>query len=289
MSFFQNPFPSEFRGSLVLSDRQYNLTFIAPGHAGRGDENVFSNASGPFNFTVNDGEGNPTSILNIHFAYSDNDYQHWSKISVNVATVGNASATTLNEVVTALNQENTFKSLFLASVTADGGRVLIKSKKPVTRMKFYISNGQADTLLRFNALAGVAELPTYFSRHTIANRFNFSDSTGQLVQLNPISLVDENVINTAKDKNGKFLGLSHADVKPDWKLLSGRSGLFQITIIGTGLSSSATNRLIYPAGAKAGDLSLRIITELDGGGQELRRFEIPYTLTQQDLFEPPTI
>jgi hypothetical protein len=65
-------------------------------------------------------------------------------------------------------------------------RVVIKSRKPKHAFKFYVANTGAETKLKFNKYAGVADLPTYMDRHTIANRFNGTaerPSEGCLVRL----------------------------------------------------------------------------------------------------------
>ena len=38
-------------------------------------------------------------------------------------------------------------------------------------------------MLKFNKYAGVADLPLFFERHTITNRFNYDDSQGNLIRL----------------------------------------------------------------------------------------------------------
>jgi len=99
------------------------------------------------------------------------------------------------EIVTILNSNAIFAELFVAqlysyvpqpTVAANNFKqVLItkNSKRPKQDVRVYISNGGAESKMGFNVKAPVVQLPLYMARHTIANRFNFPDSTSQLVQL----------------------------------------------------------------------------------------------------------
>jgi hypothetical protein len=191
-----------------------------------------------------------------------------------------------------LNADTLFSERFVAELssynTGTPLRVSIKQRKPSTEFKFYVINGQAEESLCFNARAGVAEIPTYFSRHSLANRFTFEDSVGMLIELDIANNVDEGVINTAVDHRGTSLGFSSSSVSQDWQLLEGRSGLFQFTKgPSITLASSTTSTIIYHAGAKAGDLAKKIVVQKDAGGLVVAEFEIPYTLESGDLITPP--
>ena len=166
---------------------------------------------------------------------------------------------------------------------------MIKQKKAATEFSFYIINGRAESVLGFNARAGVAEAPTYFARHTLANRFTYADSQGMLIQLNPLSsVVDANLVTNAVDARGITRGYSATTVQTDWQLLAGRSGLFTFT---KGPSSSAVNSteivITYPAGARAGDFGMKTVTRKDSGGTVITVTQEPYTLTSGDLVTPP--
>jgi hypothetical protein len=292
MPFFQNPFYEDFRGSLLLGDRQHIPGFEVKGNAGRGQELVVSWKDGPYNLTGNDADGNAKNILKISFALHNT--KNWATISVNVSTgAGNASAVRPEEVVAALNADAVFKERFLASYTSYNDsktpRIQIKSRKPVTELKFYIVNGQAETVLGFNVRAGVAELPTYFRRHSLANRFKYTDSQGLLVELDPANnIVDADIINNAVDAYGRSLDYNSSIVRADWELLHGKSGLFQFTKgPGTGAVSTTETIIIYHAGAKEGDLAKKIVTQKNAGGTIVAQFEMPHTLTSGDMITPP--
>lgn len=184
MAFFQNVFPREFIGNWVLGDRQASLSFSCPANIGRGDEIVQTygtSIGGTFNLAGNDVEGNALSRLWIHYSLSFNDdFKNWQQLTISIAGVVLA-ATTLDEIVALLSANATFAQLFTASVANNG--IVIRQTLPVSGFRFYIDNRAAETVMRFNARAGVAELPFYFDRHTIEKRFAFADSANHLIAL----------------------------------------------------------------------------------------------------------
>lgn len=183
--FFLNPFSEEFRGNLVLADRALSLTFVCPPNAGRGQEMVLSWADGPYDLTGNDDDGVDKSNLTIYYAY-DPEFKAYSSLSIDVeAGSVSSSAVTVREIVTALNADTTFAELFEAALNS-GNRIYIRQKRDSTRFRFYISLNGAETAIKFNGRAGVAELPTYFDRHIIANRYTYDDSVGMLLPLNHV-------------------------------------------------------------------------------------------------------
>lgn len=99
----------------------------------------------------------------------------------------NTAAVKASEIVAVLNADATFSSFWTASVYkgSKGNQVMIRQKKQPSHFKFYVVNGYAEEVFKFNALAGVAELPEYFSRHTVGNYVNFPDCTGSLILLTP--------------------------------------------------------------------------------------------------------
>jgi hypothetical protein len=77
-------------------------------------------------------------------------------------------------------------------------------------------------------------------------------------------------------------------VQEDWELLQGKSGLFQFTSgPGAGPVTSTTTQIIYPAGAKEGDLAKKIVTQKNGSAVVVAEYEMPYTLQASDLITPP--
>ena len=287
MSFFQNPFSEDFRGNWVLGDRQQSLTFNCPANSGRGDTVVTSWANGPFNLSGNDADGNSKSVLVIKLCILP--FRGWSTISV---TVGSGSATTVDAIVTALNSNATFAGYFTASKNVTSGRLEIMSLKPATTMKFYVVNGRAEEVLKFNARAGIAELPTYFARHTMASVYDFDDSANMLIELSPnagggSSVVDDALINNAVNAHGESLGYSASTVKEDYELLAGRSGLFKFQKIKLDGSSRITEIIEYHAGASVGMLAKKTTyTYTDANTNPDEIFEVPYTLESGDLISP---
>lgn len=180
--FFQNLFTQEFVGILPLSDRQYNLTFRCPGNAGRGDENFVNWKNGPYNLSGNDDDGNDKSVLTIYYAY-DPDLLNYSALSVTVDTgAASASAVTSLEIVNNLNANATFANHFEASLVGKPQKIFIRYKKSASNFRAYVSNFGAETVLGFNARAGVTQIPNFFEKDTIANRMN-ADSAGLLIPL----------------------------------------------------------------------------------------------------------
>ena len=284
MSFFQNPFTQDFIAPWLLSDRQYNPDFKCPRNAGRGDEMVVSFGEAPFNLSGNDGDGNSKAVLTISFAL--NDTKNWADLAVTI-TGSSLSAITLQEVVTSLQANAVFDDYFTARVRTDN-KIEIKQNKPVTSMKFFIKNGRAESVLLFNKLAGVSEMPTFFQRHTIANRFTYTDSQNALILLNASgSVVDANVIDNAVDNKGVSLGFSHSTVQADWQLIKGKSGIFNFQKITVDGSNRITQIIEYSAGSVAGDLARKVNYTYSGANTNPSQItEIPYTLTSGDLVTP---
>lgn len=311
MSWFQNPFFEDYRGNWVLGDRQHAPTFICPRNAGRGEELVVSwNLPAPlYDFSINDADGNARGTLQIRTAFNTNVRQ-WATMNVTgAAATLLAAATTSDEVVTALNSDVNFATMFTALIQSNTGnnaipvgerRVMIRSNFAPTRMKFYIVNGRAEEVLRFNGRAGVAELPTYFSRHEVDQWNNFDDSTGMMVPLNTVAnIVDLNVVNNAVDFRGVALNFNGAAIQADYELLAGRSGIFNfqsITLINTdgmmtGNPIERISQIIeYPAGAGVGDFGRRIryvyTGNADNNLQPIQTTEEPYVLVVGDLVTP---
>lgn len=285
--YFQNPFATEFLGNWGLGDRQHSPTFKCPPNAGRGETVVYNHVDGPFNLSGNDPDGNATATLTIIFAHSVDLFKNWAALTINVQ--GSSPATTRTaEIVAALNADTTFASYFTAA--SQNGRVIIRQSFDSTRFRFYIQNGTAEYILRFNAKAGVAELPTYFMRHTVGDyRFTFDDAMNALVYLDPDNYdVDVDIIETAVDLRGEALNFDASVIQTDYELLHGRSGIFtfkKITVDGT---DRITEIIEYPAGSVEGDLAKKtqyVYTDDNTNPDQIT--EIPYTLEAGDLVTPP--
>lgn len=298
MTFFQNPFLKEFRGTLVLADRHYAPTFNVPPNAGRGDEQVTVWNQPPYDLSGNDSDSNSADTLVIRYALRNES--NWATLSIDItASAASASAVTPQEIATALNANTTFASFFQAIVASDrfgntSGpgkfRLSIKQKRPITEFRFYIVNGRAEEVLGFNKRAGVSEIPSYFARHTVDNAIarTYADSQGVLVQLDSTSSVDSALINNAVNAQGISLGFDSSAEKEDWQLLQGSSGLFQFTSGPTDATADSSSEVIaYPAGAKVGDLAKKTITIVDSTAGTQNVFEIPHVLQSGDLITPP--
>lgn len=274
MPFFQNPFNQEFRGSMPFGDRQYSLTFSVPANKNQSQTMISYNAE-PYNFST-------YNTLTINFAI-DVDYKNYASISVNVAG-STASATKASEVVTALNANAGFSAWFIASLAdptgqvVTGNQVLIRPLKQQIRV--YITNAGAEQKLRFNAKAGVAELPSYYARDTVANRFAFPDGNACLIQLNEgDATVDQPIITAA--------GFDYSAMQADWQLLGGRVGLFNFQKMTVDGSNRITQIIEYAAGSTAGMLGRKITYAYSGSNTSPSQVaEVPYVLTSGDLITP---
>lgn len=173
--------------------------------------------------------GNTTLTIN----YSINAGQIWYPMTI---TLTSGATQTADQIAADLNGNTNFSSLFLAQVIVVQGlrKLMIQAKSTQReRFKFYISNTSAETVLIFNQKAGVAQMPSYFSRHTIQNFITYGpggsnlypDSLGLLVELTQPT--DDFYITAA--------ALSTV-ASTDYQLLAGRSGLFtfkKITVDGS--------------------------------------------------------
>lgn len=285
MSFFLNPFAApDFIGCWVLGDRQHSPEFRCPRNAGRGTESVTSYGQAPFNLSGNDLDGNSKSVLTISFAL--NEKKNWADIPVTISA-SSLAATTVQEVISSLQSNATFTSFFTVSSNSDGTSLTITQKKPVTSMIFYIKKGRAETVLNFNKYAGVAEMPTYFSRHTIENRYTYVDGQNALILLDTNLNVDSDLIDNAVNERGVSKGFDSGTVQEDWQLLKGKSGIFNFQKVTVDGSDRITEIIEYPTGAIAGDLARKIEYAYSGSNKNPDKItEIPYTLTGSDLVTP---
>lgn len=314
MSFFLNPFSEDFMGNLVLGDRHQSLVFKVPANAGRGRKDVVAYTKGPYDLTGNDADSNAKNILRIQFAI-DPQFHNWAIISINISTgAASASAVTPAEVVEALNDDANFNGYFTAveETFDDGsGRVRIYQNLDEGRMKFFILPGRADEVLHFNAKAGIAELPTYFTRHRVrtelsaAEIVSFTDGCNMLLALYPenagvdthlgsnigititASNVHDNLIAAAVDRFGVSLGLNNAVIQADWQLINGRSGLFMFQKLTVDGSNRITQIIEYQAGSVVGNFARVIKYTYSGANTNPSQVtEEPYTLASGDLVTP---
>ncbi|MCK9459668.1 MAG: hypothetical protein M0R80_08520 [Proteobacteria bacterium] len=222
MSYYQNVFPQEFIGNWVLGDRQASLSFRCPANTGRGDEVVQSygnptlTAGDPtFNLSANDPESNATTSLRIWYARDfATGFKGWTQLAVVIAGPGatvptTAATTTPTQIVANLNADTTFATMFVASVGNNGKSIVIRQAIPITQLKFYIDNRAAETILLFNARAGVAELPCYFDRHTIRQRFAYIDGMNHLIDLS------HDITNVSVANPGVITSLAHGLANTD--------------------------------------------------------------------------
>lgn len=276
MTFFQNPFDQEFRGSFPLGDSQYSLTFSIGPNVNTGSNMVCWNPE-PYDLST-------YNTLTINFAI-DPMKRIFNQIAVNVAGAS-PSATTALEIVNILNAAPTFADWFVAYTTPCPTNtkincIRIRTKRDRTDIRTYITNAGAEQLLKFNLKAPVAELPSYYSRDTIANISTVPDGNAALVQLNAAdTTVDQPIITAA--------GLDYSVVQADWQLLGGRGGgsfIFQkMTVDG---SNRITQIIEYPAGAAAGYLVKKTKYVYSGANTSPSQIaEIPYVLQSGDLITP---
>ena len=311
MAYFQNPFPSEFRGNWVLGDRQYSLTFVCPPNNGRSETLVtaWNSPTGSpeaYDLSGNDADGGSKAILNLRMSISGT-FDHWANISVdltnnsnaNISPAPTASAMKPHEIVSILNTDPIFSSYFTASLSKSqnglNNKIIIRQNQDALRMKFFVLNGQAESVLGFNARAGVAELPNYFSKCKAwgGDMSERIDGTYALVLLDPsnsggTSSVDNDVVDNAVDQKGVSLNLDSNTKKSDWEFLEGRaSGLFTFQKITVDGSDRITQVIEYPAGSVVGDLARKIQYQYSGSNKNPSKVtEVPYVLASGDLVTP---
>ena len=280
MSFFQNPFNFDFRGNWILGDRQQALVFECKRNTGRSEEMVMAWNAGPYDLSGTDADGDDSSLLTIKFTI-DMEYKTWAQVTFNL---GNSATTTADDIVDTLNGISNFSTYF--SAAKENNKVFIRQKLGIHRFRFFVVNGGAEEKLQFNARAGVAELPTYFSRHTVGND-TFADCNQCLIELDVGDDVPANIVDDAVDAKGVSLGLDSGTVKEDWEMLEGRSGIFHFQNITVDGSDRITEIIEYPTGAVEGSLARKISYVYSGSNTKPSSiFEVPYTLESGDLIEP---
>ena len=274
MSFFQNVFDFEFRPSLLGADRQYSMSWKLPANANRSDYMLSGNAE-TFDFSS-------LNQLTINYAY-DPAFQNYSSLTVNVAGT-TPSQTKAIEVVTLLNSNALFASLFTASLypsttlPGSANKILVKGLRSKGNFRAYVSNTGAEQIIQFNKYAPIKELPSYFERYDINERFNYPTiGPDRVILLNPANSYEASLIDAA--------GFDSSSPKADWQLLQGLNEaywFYKRTYAGGVIASE----IKYPAGAVAGDLAKK--TQYQYSGSDLVGVtEIPYVLQSRDLITPP--
>ena len=268
--FFQNLLDQEFRGSLLGSDRQYTQNFNIKANQNRCDLMIAWNKD-IYDLAV-------LNTLTLNYAMDFNS-PNFANLSINVAGTTPA-ATMAYEVVNALNANEVFAALFVATLSSiDGGNtVMIKSRRERTQMKTFISNTGAERKLRFNKKATVKELPAYFTRYTMAESYNYPTMPpGILLALDTSDAADQEVITLA--------GFDYSTPKADWQLLLGSNDSFHFEKRAFD-AGKVTEIIRYPAGAQAGDLAKKTVYTYSGSDQ-IGEMELPYVLESGDLITPP--
>lgn len=274
MAYFQNPFDNDFIGHLLLDDRQYVLDFKVPANINKSTY-MFAWADPPYN-TV----GNTTLTIN----YSVDGVNFYPL----ACSLTSGSARTADQIAADLNAITNFTSLFEAKVVLDHklnvNRLMLQARLQREKFRAYISNTSAETVLRFNKKAGVAEMPSYFARHTITNfrdkgpnaTNEYPDSQNCLIQLSQPT--DDYYITAA--------GLSTTP-QADYQLLRGRSQSFMFVKNTVDGSNRITVKIEYPAGAKVGDLARKTTYSYTSANTNPDQVTtIPYVLTSGDLVTP---
>lgn len=285
MSFFLNPLSQDFYAPWLLGDRHYSPTFKCPRNAGRGDEVVVTHGVAPFDLSGNDLDGDSKAVLTLSFAL--NDTKNWADIQITISA-SSLAATTVSEVATSLSSNAVFDNYFTAVADIAKGSVLIRQKKPITSMRFYVKSGRAETALLFNKFAGVSEMPSFFEKHTIENRFVYAEGQNAVILLDPSgSDVDAAIIDNAVDEKGVTKGFDSGTVQADWQLLEGRSGIFNFKKNTVDGSNRITQTIEYAAGSVVGDLARKTNYTYSGANTSPSQItEIPYTLESGDLITP---
>ena len=305
MTYYQNVFPTDFRGTFPLADRSHTPLWVCPRNSGRGDERIIAWEEGPYDLSGVDADGGEMEDLFINIAHNTGDFRNWVTFVVDIAAgAADVTAVTPQEIIGNLNADDTFSAYFTAELDkfpSGTDRINIVQKQPITRVHFFVSNGGPETVIRFNARAGVAELPSYFHRHivwlglTLAEQEQFvQDSHNILLELDPddaggSSDVDDDIISNAVDKNGNNLGLDPSTVQEDWELMQeNQSGLYIFKNQTVDGSDRITEIIEYQAGSQVGDLARRTILTYTGANTNPDEiFQIPHVLESGDFITPP--
>ncbi len=311
MPFFMNPFDTDFKANLVMAVGtsgwgQQSLTYNVPANKNNSLATVAWNPE-PYDFTLTTDD-----ILTIR--YNNNQINGYTYATLNISLTG---VTTAAGVVSALNGNATFATFWNAKVKefSEGKTVFIEAKPALSRLgiKYWFENLGAEEALRFNKMAGIAEIPSYFSRHrfeayTDAASPNFmkDNEVFQLIQLDvdPLAYINDPLVSpeiTAAiaavnlaiiqefTNNPSFAGVSDPNpdnrVKYDWELLKGRTALYTFTKK-TFSGGLPTEIIEYNAGSVVGDAAKRTVI-VYSGVDPIEKFEMPHILVAADMITPP--
>jgi hypothetical protein len=282
MPYFQNVFNQEFRGNwVVLDSSQPNV----PSMTLRGNLNtsvmMMAFTQAPFDLSVD-------KILTINYAI-DPTLMQFQAIDIDVsAYAADTTQVQAFEVVNALNANAIFASLFTAANRPYNkgyeppNVVYFQAIRQNTAIKAYIANTGAEMHMHFNAKAPIGQLPTFYERHTIGNRFIYPDGLGILYPLDPNVTYDASLISAA--------GMDPTNPLPDWQLLRGRAQGFKFSKSVFDGSGRVTSTVEYSAGALVGDMATLTQNVYTGGATvPSQTTTIPYLLTQNDLVTPPPL
>jgi alpha-tubulin suppressor-like RCC1 family protein len=223
MSYFQNLF-NDYYGYYTAGDSSsFKLTFKVPANKNHGEFFINWN-TGPYNF---DSFG---SNLTFNFAF-DPSFKNWSSFTVDVAGA-DSSATTVYEIVDILNNDSNFKEWYTAGIH-NNNQIGIRQKRPAIQFHTYISNSEAEFVLKFNKNAGIADVPSYFDKDTIDNRFTSQIAHGHLIRLGKTI-----VSNTASESTAVTVinhGLSNGDTIyiVNSNSIPSIDGSYNVTVTGT--------------------------------------------------------
>lgn len=289
MPFYMNPFNQEYKAMFPSVDHHAFpkplITYTVPNNKNNSVAMIAWNTE-PYDFS---------SLPNLTINYAvDLNLHFFAALTIDVSGV-TAAATTAREVATALNANATFADLFIAKAqvvtetsTSDPTRsVLITSTRQNAAIKAFISNSSAESLLKFNENAGIAEIPSYFTKDIITNYQN-ANSAGQLIELDGTNTVIDRPIIRNFLNNQTW---TNADLLTDWQLLGGRGGRFVFQIATNDVNGHATNIITWAAGAVAGDMAVRTIQVWGAAADTVpnEKYEVPHVLTSSDVGNTPTL
>lgn len=282
MPFYQNLFDQEFRANWVLGGGGTSfhntqiMTFNVKPNVNKSHVMRTWNVE-PYDLSAG-------AVLTLNYAYDANQ-KLFAALDITIVAA-NMAAVKASEIVASLNGNAIFAEMYTARVTgAKTGTmippftVLVESLNKKPNLKTFISNTSAEIGLKFNRKAPVAELPTYFERHTIENRFNYPDALGAVIRLDESDPVDQDVITEA--------GFDFLSMQEDWQLLSGSSGIFQFQKFTYDGSGRVTEVIEYPAGSEEGDLGKRTSYSYTGANTYPDQItSMPHTIVTADLVIP---
>lgn len=246
MSYFQNLF-NDYYGYYTAGDSSsFKLTFKVPANKNHGEFFINWN-TGPYDFS------SFGSNLTFNFAF-DPSFKNWSSFTVDVAGA-DSSATTVYEIVDILNNNSNFKEWYTAGIY-NNNQIRIRQKRPVIQFHTYISNSEAEFALKFNKNAGIADVPSYFDKDTIENRFASQIAHGHLIRLGKTI-----VSNTASDSTAVTVinhGLSNGDniYIVNSNSIPSIDGSYNVTVTGT-------NEFVIDASVAVAGTSGEMLTEND--------------------------